>query len=66
MKIKICNKCKLEKNVSSFGKHKSAKDGFRHVCKECRKIETKEYYNKNKEHYNKMSSNWNKKNKCKN
>jgi len=43
--LKICSKCKIEKSITEFGKLKSAKDGLKYSCKECRKIE----YLKNKE-----------------
>jgi hypothetical protein len=42
-KTKICNTCGLEKNITEFHKMKRGKDGVRTTCKECRKIEKKEY-----------------------
>lgn len=47
--MKICSKCNIEKDLTYFHKHKSRKDGYREVCKSCRKIETKEYITKNNE-----------------
>jgi hypothetical protein len=44
---KICSKCKIEKELVEYHKHKSSKDGIRDVCKECRKEETNLYYQKN-------------------
>jgi hypothetical protein len=41
--MKVCSKCKKEKEDSEFHKHTISKDGLRNVCKECRKIESKEY-----------------------
>jgi hypothetical protein len=53
MEKKICSKCKIEKDVCEFGKKNTNKDGLQSRCKECRKIESKEfkekYPNKNKE-----------------
>jgi hypothetical protein len=53
MEKKICSKCKIEKDVCNFGILKSSKDGYRNICKECRKNEkdkNKGYYlNKGKE-----------------
>lgn len=33
---KVCSKCKVEKEVSSFHKQKGGKFGVRKICKECR------------------------------
>lgn len=49
MENKICTKCLIEKDFTCFHKHKSRKDGYREVCKACRKIETKEYITTNSE-----------------
>lgn len=49
---KICSKCKIEKHLCEFHKYTHSKDGFRTLCKECRKIEkikNKLYREKNKE-----------------
>ena len=43
--MKICCKCKNEKNLDCFGKLKNSPDGLRYDCKDCRK----EYNIKNKE-----------------
>jgi len=47
--MKTCIKCFIEKDFTCFHKHKSRKDGYREVCKVCRKIETKEYITINSE-----------------
>jgi transposase-like protein len=58
--VKQCCKCKLEFQISNFGKLKSSKDGYRYDCKDCRKnyresnkdtIKEKQaiYYENNKE-----------------
>ena len=57
---KKCSKCKLELEITNFGKLKESKDGYRYDCKNCRKeyrntnkvlikIKQNEYYNENKD-----------------
>lgn len=48
---KTCIKCGLEKNISEFTKHKTAKDGHLNYCKICRKEQTDLNKLKNEEHY---------------
>jgi hypothetical protein len=47
METKKCNVCNIEKNLSNFHKWKYGPDGYKRECKECRKLETKKYYNEN-------------------
>lgn len=47
--MKICNKCKIEKQIDAFDKHKRRKDGIYDICKECRKNYSKTYYIRKKE-----------------
>jgi hypothetical protein len=49
MVTKICSKCKIEKEVCNFHKWKYGPDGYKRICKDCRKSETKVYYKKNGE-----------------
>jgi hypothetical protein len=49
--MKICSKCKIEKNIFEFNKNKSQKDGFANVCKICCKEINSVYYNKNKDKF---------------
>lgn len=35
METKVCNRCKIEKNICEFGKYKKSKDGLLNRCKEC-------------------------------
>lgn len=42
--MKICSKCKEEKEYSEFHKHKYSKDGYRYICKNCRKDSDRAYY----------------------
>jgi hypothetical protein len=58
METKICNKCKKNKNICEFGKHKTNKDGLRNQCKDCRKIEGKIYREKNLEKRKQILKNW--------
>jgi hypothetical protein len=46
---KICSKCNGEKDICEFGKHPQTKDKLQCRCKECRKIDKKEEYQKYKE-----------------
>lgn len=58
-KMKICCKCKCEKQIESYGNLKNSPDGLRYDCKDCRKeynmknkaniqLKNKEYYENNK------------------
>lgn len=49
MEKKVCSKCKIEKDICEFHKTKRNLDGYKHNCKECRKKETKLYYENNQE-----------------
>lgn len=62
MESKVCSKCGIEKEVCNFHKWKYGIDGYKGVCKECRKIETKIYYNNNNENIKLKVSNYRKNN----
>lgn len=47
-KVKICFKCKKEKDLWEFYKHKSHKDGLTSSCKECTNKVNKYNYKKHK------------------
>jgi hypothetical protein len=49
METKVCGKCKINKDICFFGKNKQSKSGYRSTCNDCRKIESKEYKEKNTE-----------------
>lgn len=62
MNTKICSKCNIEKEVCNFHKWKYGPDGYKRICKECRKIESKTYYNNNNENIKLKVSNYRKDN----
>jgi len=45
----ICNKCKIDKDISNFRKSKQTNSGYQYYCIECDKAFQKVYYNANKE-----------------
>jgi hypothetical protein len=53
--MKICNKCKQEKLISLFPKHRTSKDGYENTCKDCKNILAKKHYkdniNRKKQYY---------------
>lgn len=40
---RVCTKCKQEKPLSEFSKHRSTKDGLRYMCKDCANKAFREY-----------------------
>lgn len=42
--MKTCTKCSVPKTLSCFGKCSKNKDGLKEVCKECRKLEARQYF----------------------
>lgn len=49
MGTKICKKCLIEKSVDDFNKDKYSLDGLRYRCRECTKLEYRNFYYKNQE-----------------
>jgi hypothetical protein len=49
METKICGRCHKETEICFFGKDKRSKTGYRSTCNSCRKIESKEYRERNYE-----------------
>ena len=47
--MKKCFKCKIEKDLSEYGKDKYTKDGLTYRCKNCRNSQYNDYYKKNPE-----------------
>lgn len=50
--MKICSKCKLEKDKSLFYNNRARKDGLSNYCKECKSLGEKESLEKCKIWYN--------------
>jgi len=56
--MKVCSKCKQEKELSEFYKHKiNKKYGVGGYCKECQKLDKKKDYQNNRERYIKNAFN---------
>jgi hypothetical protein len=49
METKVCPKCSEQKLISEFGVNARLKSGISNVCLECRRVETKLFYENNKE-----------------
>ena len=47
--FRVCIGCNISVPISNFGRHKSAKSGYRSKCKKCRSLEGSEWYKNNKE-----------------
>jgi hypothetical protein len=62
MTRKTCNKCKIEKELGEFYKSQRNQDGYAYTCKQCRKLDTKEYYTDNKEKLKEKSNQFRKNN----
>jgi hypothetical protein len=68
---KVCNKCKIQKDISSFRKKKSTPNGVSYTCKDCQKtqdtIYRKAYYSDCKLKSNRLQYNreWRNKNRSK-
>lgn len=45
--MKVCNKCKIEKNLDEFNNNKKKPDGKQLACRECTKKQHIDWYHKN-------------------
>jgi hypothetical protein len=45
--MKVCNKCRIQKEEIEFAQDKTRKDGLRHTCKTCYSLYSKSYYKLN-------------------
>ena len=50
IQLKTCSKCKLEKPLNEFSKHKGKPDGHRYACKNCEKIPAAKWRRTNSEY----------------
>jgi len=46
---KTCHICKVTKRLTEFDRNRREPDGFNVRCKECRKLDSRKYYEKHKE-----------------
>lgn len=44
--MKICSKCKIKKQLTEYHKDNSRKDGYKYMCKQCKKAEDQSRKNK--------------------
>jgi len=51
MATKVCTKCKMEKSLNQFGRHRGHKDGLNTQCKKCVNQGSKQYYKRNRDYY---------------
>lgn len=49
--MKKCGSCQQYKTLDNFAKNAARKDGLQHLCKECKKVSQRTYYQNNKKHY---------------
>jgi 5-methylcytosine-specific restriction endonuclease McrA len=59
---KKCTKCGEIKPIVNFGKRKASKDGFHVYCKDCRKVEQVQYFQKNRTEILNKNKQWRMKN----
>lgn len=47
--MKTCQKCKIDKSLDDFYKHKQTKDGYETTCKPCKKLAADKWSKENKD-----------------
>jgi hypothetical protein len=50
--MKVCTRCREEKDISEFGPNQATKDGFDYYCRQCAREKGAEYHAANKERRN--------------
>lgn len=60
--LKICSRCKEPKERTEFTARKDSTDGLKGHCKECHKVETKQWRDNNPDKARSACSNWQKNN----
>jgi hypothetical protein len=58
VQTKICPKCKIEKSVECYNKHKNRKDGLQVYCKDCQIHQDKQYRQNNPEKEKERVKKW--------
>lgn len=53
--MKVCSKCKIDKDINQYNKKKGNKDGLSYYCKECVSVENKLYKEKKRDIYREKS-----------
>ena len=61
--VKVCTKCKVDKELTEFYKQKSTKYGLFSQCKSCEKERLKKYRESNKERIKEIQKKWREDNK---
>ena len=61
--MKVCSKCKIEKDIDQYNKKRGNKDVLSYYCKDCASINNKLYKDKNRDIYREKSKEyyWNNK-----
>ena len=60
--MKVCTRCKEEKAVSEFHKHKRSKDGLQPACKQCMNVSYNASRKKDQERYQQVAKDRNARN----
>jgi hypothetical protein len=60
--MKLCGRCHIPKELTSFSKNSKTKDGLKCYCKACASVEHKEYNKKNREKCREKLKKWREKN----
>jgi hypothetical protein len=60
--MKKCIKCLTQKEYNDFHRQKTSRDGFRNICKECRKSKDASYREKNRDRINEYMKEYSKDN----
>ncbi len=60
--MKKCIKCLTHKEHNDFHRQKTSRDGFRNICKECRKSKDASYREKNRDRINEYMKEYSKDN----
>jgi len=65
--MKCCTKCKIEKPLTEFYKHKGKKSGLMSECKSCKDVKNREWREENPDKVKEIVKKWQEKNpdKCK-